>query len=303
MVATMSVNITATGLSGMLTGKKFALGAEPVTIGRNPDCTIPLSDDSGVSRSHAQLFVQADQAFIADLGSSNGTLVNGERLTSPRQLQDQDVVTVGASTLRINVSQLQLPKQMTSHGQSVCILCGGSQVMSLQSITAARVSSTVGTTVSVGGAHVLGGGPNLVGGSVGTSRSVTKTDLAKMLAFPYPVPKTETFTDSGTHIGAAIWILSSIALAVPLTPMGLWWVAVIAGLILGATVSVMLRGQNRAKYADAELLHHRKQTEERREYDARRVIYDRTLYCPQCHSIFDPMTGRSAKPDSLPSIM
>ena len=63
-------------------------------IGRDPGCAIWL-DGTGVSRRHARIHVKNDTATIEDLGSKNGTSVNGVPLTSVRRLADGDRVTLG----------------------------------------------------------------------------------------------------------------------------------------------------------------------------------------------------------------
>lgn len=68
--------------------------------------------------------------------------------------------------------------------------CGDVHSRWRESSAFAGVSSTVRTPVNVGGAHVLAGGPNLAGFSIGKTKSVTKSDLAKMLSMPFPKPKT-----------------------------------------------------------------------------------------------------------------
>lgn len=74
----------------------FSLSAV-TTIGRLPECEVVLSDPA-VSRRHARI-VRRDDAFVlTDLGSTNGTLVNGERVTE-RELRDGDRITVGATVL------------------------------------------------------------------------------------------------------------------------------------------------------------------------------------------------------------
>jgi pSer/pThr/pTyr-binding forkhead associated (FHA) protein len=69
-------------------------------IGRAPDCAIVV-DDRLVSRQHARIRCQPAAWLVEDLGSSNGTFVNGERLTHPRRLAPGDVVLVGRTELQI----------------------------------------------------------------------------------------------------------------------------------------------------------------------------------------------------------
>jgi DNA-binding winged helix-turn-helix (wHTH) protein len=67
-------------------------------LGRDPRCS-PHIEASGVSRRHARLTVGTTAATIEDLGSSNGTFVQGRAITSERALEDGDVIELGAATL------------------------------------------------------------------------------------------------------------------------------------------------------------------------------------------------------------
>jgi pSer/pThr/pTyr-binding forkhead associated (FHA) protein len=63
-----------------------------------PDCTVPLADPN-VSRHHAEIRRDGDRVFLIDLGSTNGTRVNGVPVHQ-RQLVGGDVVTVGITAFR-----------------------------------------------------------------------------------------------------------------------------------------------------------------------------------------------------------
>ena len=65
-----------------------------VTIGRHPSCEWSLADDT-VSSRHAKLSFRRDQWWLEDLGSRNGTFLNGEALTAPVVLTDLDRVRCG----------------------------------------------------------------------------------------------------------------------------------------------------------------------------------------------------------------
>ena len=86
--------------SGPLAGARFVVQAEAV-VGRSPSCEIAVAD-SRASRRHAKLQVQAGKLHIADLGSRNGTFVNGERIDSARLLEAGDRVIVGATTFVVD---------------------------------------------------------------------------------------------------------------------------------------------------------------------------------------------------------
>ncbi len=75
------------------TGDRVPLGEYVVTIGRSPDATIVLGDPN-VSRRHAEIRPAGDGFAVVDLGSTNGTRVNGERIVE-RSLRDRDEVVFG----------------------------------------------------------------------------------------------------------------------------------------------------------------------------------------------------------------
>jgi hypothetical protein len=81
-------------------GRAFDAGPVPVTIGRASDNTVKLSEDEFASGHHARIESQRDGVWIIDLGSTNGTFVNGARLDGRRKLREGDVVQVGDTELR-----------------------------------------------------------------------------------------------------------------------------------------------------------------------------------------------------------
>ena len=83
-------------------GRRIALGEEPATIGRLPECEVPLNDPN-VSRRHAEVRRQGADYVVVDLGSTNGTRVNGAGVRE-RRLADGDEISVGNTTLRFEAS-------------------------------------------------------------------------------------------------------------------------------------------------------------------------------------------------------
>jgi ABC transport system ATP-binding/permease protein len=77
--------------------QSIALGQTYLTIGRAPDNALCLSDDLSVSRYHAQIAYTANEYVITDVGSSDGTYVNGQRLSPqvPQRLLNGDMVRMG----------------------------------------------------------------------------------------------------------------------------------------------------------------------------------------------------------------
>ena len=79
--------------SGPLQGSHWRLEGEAVLIGRGEDCDI-VAADRQISRYHARVKRTSEGFVVEDLGSKNGTHLNGVLLRSPSPLQDGDVIQV-----------------------------------------------------------------------------------------------------------------------------------------------------------------------------------------------------------------
>ena len=88
------------GAEGPYAGQVFALPAANTTVGRETTCDIVLSADTTISRTHARLVNEGGAFVVYDNGSSNGTFVNGMRLSSPVALAPGDIVQFGGSKFR-----------------------------------------------------------------------------------------------------------------------------------------------------------------------------------------------------------
>lgn len=80
--------------SGPTPGKTFALDGDVLTIGREASNQIAIND-AEISRKHSQLVSQGGKYVLTDLGSTNGTFVNGQRLTGQHVLQPGEVISLG----------------------------------------------------------------------------------------------------------------------------------------------------------------------------------------------------------------
>ncbi len=81
-------------------GELYQLGEE-LTVGRGGGCGIVLPDDHYVSTVHARLFQRGNDVFVEDLGSRNGTYVNGDPLTTPTRLRRGDRVQFGQTVAEV----------------------------------------------------------------------------------------------------------------------------------------------------------------------------------------------------------
>lgn len=78
--------------------REFALSGERLVIGRLKACDICVHDQNA-SREHAAIVFGSDGWALVDLGSTNGTLLNGRQVDTPTRLCDRDVITVGTTEL------------------------------------------------------------------------------------------------------------------------------------------------------------------------------------------------------------
>ena len=105
-VAKVSEDRTPTGCAyHLLYGlQDFVLAPGENIIGRSGDAAVRIRSDD-VSRHHARVVISSTGARIEDLGSRNGTIVSGERIQRPRDLNDGDEIVVGGAKLLFQVSR------------------------------------------------------------------------------------------------------------------------------------------------------------------------------------------------------
>jgi Protein of unknown function (DUF3662)/FHA domain len=84
------------------TGERVVLGEHVLSVGRLPECNIVLADPN-VSRTHAEIRPRGQGFLLADLGSTNGTRVNGVRV-GEHLLQDGDEIAFGNTRMRFEES-------------------------------------------------------------------------------------------------------------------------------------------------------------------------------------------------------
>jgi hypothetical protein len=84
------------------TGDRFTLAEHPISIGRRPECNIVLADPN-VSRNHAEIRPHGDSFLLIDLGSTNGSKINGVRVDQ-HILQDGDKLSFGNTHMYFEAS-------------------------------------------------------------------------------------------------------------------------------------------------------------------------------------------------------
>jgi len=84
-------------------GEEIPIDSAPVSIGRGGQNDIPLDGDEFASAQHALFETRRDGLWVEDTGSTNGTFVNGARVTTPRRLGKGDVVRVGQTDFTVDI--------------------------------------------------------------------------------------------------------------------------------------------------------------------------------------------------------
>src|SRR4051812_34356889 len=89
-------------MKGPSPGRRFTLGGDSAIIGRQPDAAIYL-ESLAVSRQHARIVCDKGTYLVEDLGSSNGTWVNGMQIKGRVQLSENDELQIGPYVLNLHV--------------------------------------------------------------------------------------------------------------------------------------------------------------------------------------------------------
>jgi hypothetical protein len=87
-------------VAGPYEAEIFPLDDE-VTVGRAPGCGVVLADDTFVSQVHARVFRRNREVLVEDLGSTNGTFVNGDRIDKTTRIRRGDTVQFGETVVRV----------------------------------------------------------------------------------------------------------------------------------------------------------------------------------------------------------
>ncbi len=86
----------------LIDGKRLVVGSGGVTIGRSSKCDVVL-DDQNVSREHADLRPRGGSWVLTDLGSTNGSSVNGRRIDAPTVIKRGDEIELGTSRMQFEI--------------------------------------------------------------------------------------------------------------------------------------------------------------------------------------------------------
>ncbi|MEP6904037.1 MAG: FHA domain-containing protein, partial [Actinomycetota bacterium] len=79
--------------------RELTIGADATSFGRTTDNTVSFPDNTNISRNHAEIAFKDGKFIVTDLGSSNGTTVNGQKVEGETDLNDGDFITLGNSVI------------------------------------------------------------------------------------------------------------------------------------------------------------------------------------------------------------
>jgi hypothetical protein len=136
-------------ISGNQVGQLFEITRDVIVIGRDMQCDAPIADIAA-SRKHCQIRREPMGYVIQDLGSMNGTHVNGQRLSGLRPLQVGDVISIGKTELRLEDSPsvpAYLPPSMPSYSSPMM-----SPVMDSPMV---EKKSNIGIWIALGGGLIV----------------------------------------------------------------------------------------------------------------------------------------------------
>ncbi len=89
-----------------LNGQRYSINSPSIVLGRSSEADI-LVDDTGVSRRHLEIRAQDGRVYAVDLGSTNGSYVNGQRVNGQMELSDGSMITMGRSRLTFRLLPTQ----------------------------------------------------------------------------------------------------------------------------------------------------------------------------------------------------
>jgi pSer/pThr/pTyr-binding forkhead associated (FHA) protein len=138
-------------VEGSEAGRQLPLDSV-IDVGREPSLPLHLDEDTQVSRRHARISVQGGQVVVEDLGSTNGTYVNDQPISSPRALSPGDKVRIGLTVLELRTRQqvaarpsaVQVRPQLTAVGNDVLVQVADNQLAPVPNISPQGPIQTAG---------------------------------------------------------------------------------------------------------------------------------------------------------------
>src|SRR5262245_27588524 len=115
-------------LAGPIAGRRYKLGDGEYVIGRRSDCQI-FVPDMRVSRQHARLWKDGEGWTLEDLGSNNGTFINGVRLQQATALRHDDEILIANNRIRVEARETTSDARVPTEGNVTIVDIGASSVI------------------------------------------------------------------------------------------------------------------------------------------------------------------------------
>ncbi|HSN25690.1 MAG TPA: SpoIIE family protein phosphatase [Kofleriaceae bacterium] len=137
-------------LAGPIAGRRYKLGDGEYVIGRRSDCQI-FVPDMRVSRQHARLVRNGEGWTLEDLGSNNGTYINGVRLQSATPIRHDDEIMIANNKIRVEAQDFPSQDKFPEGGNAVTIVdvSGSSLIRSREDSGSARIPVISSGLISV----------------------------------------------------------------------------------------------------------------------------------------------------------
>ncbi|HET9621641.1 MAG TPA: SpoIIE family protein phosphatase [Kofleriaceae bacterium] len=115
-------------LAGPIAGRRYKLADGEYIIGRRSDCQI-FVPDMRVSRQHARLWQDGDSWQIEDLGSNNGTFVNGARVAEATRIRHDDEILIANNKIRVEAAEPTVESKPAEGNVTIVDVSGGASVI------------------------------------------------------------------------------------------------------------------------------------------------------------------------------
>jgi phosphoserine phosphatase RsbU/P len=137
-------------LAGPIAGRRYKLGDGEYVIGRRSDCQV-FVPDMRVSRQHARLWRDTDGWTLEDLGSNNGTYVNGVRLQGTTQLRHDDEIMIANNKIRVEAQDYPSEQRpFEPHVVTIVDVSGQAVIKSREDSAASRLQKVSSGLLSLG---------------------------------------------------------------------------------------------------------------------------------------------------------
>jgi serine phosphatase RsbU (regulator of sigma subunit) len=135
-------------LAGPIAGRRFKLGEGEYVIGRRSDCQI-FVPDMRVSRQHARLWRAGEEWTLEDLGSNNGTYINGIRLQSATQLRHDDEIMIANNRIRVEAQAYPSEPKAAESSMTIVDVAGQSLIRSREDSSSGRLPIISSSIINV----------------------------------------------------------------------------------------------------------------------------------------------------------